>query len=391
MSAKFPYYYLLDSLDGATKEAELTGVMPLSGTKYTNDIRKGFVCERVPHITLGSIANNPEIKEGMTREEIGAAIARHAETETLYDKPYVYPEVQKIRVTGPFTMESLSPHRILATGEELPTSETDGKRDNTVAQFETLVIENLKKSGVQNTKKGERLKFDSLNPHAGQWLHATGEYTDAEGNTRRVAVSIGPEHGTVSPEQIREAAKEAVEGLGHELLIICGYAFDPHVGEEAKRYGSLTVLPTRMNADLAMGDEVLKKTGAGNLFMVFGEPEMTLHREPDDRLSVEIHGLDIYDPTTGEIRSSSTDDIACWFIDTNYNGESFFVRHAYFSGAGDPYKKLKRVLKAEIDEDAWARLYSTKSQPFPKPKTGKFAVKVINHYGDEALKIFESK
>ena len=181
----------------------------------------------------------------------------------------------------------------------------------------------------------------------------TGEYTDADGKTRRVAVSIGPEHGTVGPQQVKEAAKEAVQGVGFDLLVVCGFAFDPHVAEEAKRYGKLTVLPARMNPDLAMGDELLKKTGAGNLFMVFGEPDVEITKQKDGQIVVEINGVDVYDPTTGQIRSASTDDIACWFIDTDYNGESFFVRHAYFTGADEPYDKLKRALRAEIDEAAW--------------------------------------
>jgi adenine-specific DNA-methyltransferase len=144
-----------------------------------------------------------------------------------------------------------------------------------------------------------------------------------------------------------------------------------------------------MNPDLAMGEELLKKTGAGNLFMVFGEPDIEIKKEKGGKIVVSIHGLDVYDPTTGEIRSNTTDDIACWFIDTNYNEESFFVRHAYFTGAQEPYEKLKRALRADIDEAAWSALYSTVSRPFDPPKNGKIAVKVINHYGDEVLKVFE--
>jgi len=204
-----------------------------------------------------------------------------------------------------------------------------------------------------------------------------------------VAVSLGPEHGTVGPQQVKEAAKEAVQGVGYDTLIVCGFAFDPHVSEEVKRYGKLTVLAARMNPDLAMGDELLKKTGAGNLFMVFGEPDVRITKVKDDKLTVEIRGVDVYDPTTGEIRSSSTDDIACWFIDTDYDGESFFVRHAYFTGADEPYEKLQRALRAEIDEAAWRSLYSTTSRPFDAPTTGKIAIKVINHYGDEVLKVFD--
>ena len=385
MAAKFPYYLLADSPEGIRKEAELTGKTP-PGYKTENDIKRGFISKRVPHVTLKSIANNPDIREGMSREQIDTAIARHADTKLLYDQPYE--DGKRIRVTGPFTVESLSPHRVLTTDEDRPATETESKKQSAVGQFETMIIDNLKKSGVQNTVKNERLNFDRLEPFAGSWIHATGEYTETDGKVKRAAISIGPEHGTVGPEQVKEAAKEAVQGIGFDLLLVCGFAFDPHVSEEAKRYGKLAVLTTRMNPDLAMGDELLKKTGAGNLFMVFGEPDIELKKLSDGKFTVEIKGLDIYDPTTGQIRNNSTDDIACWFIDTNYNGESFFVRHAYFTGAGEPYEKLKRALKAEVDEAAWSALYSTKSFPFDRPKTGKIAIKVINHYGDEVLKVF---
>jgi adenine-specific DNA-methyltransferase len=385
MSARFPYYILADSPDGVKKESEITGKIPPE-YKTEGDIRKGFVYKRVPHVTLKSIANNLDIKEGMTREEIDKAIAHHAETELLYDQPY---ENNKwLRVTGPFTVESLSPHRVIAADEESPISVLEGKRDGSAGQFELMILENLKKAGVQNTIKNERLKFDRLEPYAGEWLHAEGEYTEKDGTTRRVAVCIGPEYGTVDAVLVKDAAKEAVKGIGFDLLIVCGFAFDAHVSEEATRYGTLIVLPTRMNPDLSMGDEFLKSTGAGNLFMVFGEPDVDIRRK-DDKIIVEIRGVDVYDPTTGEIRSSSTDDIACWFIDTDYNEESFFVRHAYFTGADQPYEKLQKALKAEIDEAAWASLYSTVSRPFDPPETGKIAIKVINHYGDEVLKVYE--
>jgi adenine-specific DNA-methyltransferase len=273
-----------------------------------------------------------------------------------------------------------------------PRNEEDGKRESAAGQFETMILDNLRKAGVQNTVKNERLSFDRLEPLAGTWLQASGSYTDADGKSRRVAVSVGPEHGTVGPNQVKEAAKEAVLGVGYDVLIVCGFAFDPHVSEEAKRYGKLQVLTARMNPDLSMGEELLKKTGAGNLFMVFGEPDVEIApADKEGNLKVHLNGLDVYDPTTGAIRSHSTDDIACWFIDTNYDGESFFVRHAYFTGADEPYEKLKRALKAEIDEAAWATLYSTVSRPFAQPETGKIAVKVINHYGDEVLKVFEVK
>ncbi|MBF0316563.1 MAG: site-specific DNA-methyltransferase [Nitrospirae bacterium] len=384
MSARYPYYYLADTREGIDKEAEITGKPSLSVPMTEGDIKKGFVYRRVPHVTLKSIANNPDIKEGMSRQEIDAAIARHAEMEVLYDQPYE--DKKRIRVAGPFTVESLSPHRILNTDDEAPTSETQGRKIDSNGQFVTLIIENLKKAGVQNTKISQRLIFDCLDPYAGIWIHASGKYTKND-KSMRVAVTIGPEHGTVGPELVKEAAKEAVQGVGFELLIVCGFAFDPHVSEEVKRYGNLTVLPAKMNPDLTIGDDLLKKTGTGNLFMVFGEPDMEIKTE-NEKVTVIIKGLDIYDPTTGEIRNNSTDDIACWFIDTNYNGESFFVRHAYFTGADRPYEKLKNALRTEIDETAWSSVYSTESRPFDKPETGKIAIKVINHYGDEVLKVY---
>jgi adenine-specific DNA-methyltransferase len=388
MAAKYPYYLLADSPEGIKKESELTGRMPPE-YKTDGDIRKGFVYKRVPHVTLKSIANNPDIKEGMSRKEIEAAMARYAETETLYDQPYE--DNKRIRVTGPFTVESLSPHRVLSTADENMDGTVTEQEAHKQQDFTTMILDNLRKAGVQNTVKNERLKFDRLDPYAGEWLHAEGEYTEKDGKTRRLAVCIGPEHGTVSPYVVKEAAKEAVKGVGFDLLIICGFAFDPHVSEEAKRYGKLNILITRMNPDLAMGDELLKTTGAGNLFMVFGEPDVDIKKQKDGKIAVEIKGLDVYDPTTGQIRNSSTDDIACWFIDTDYNEESFFVRHAYFTGAEEPYDKLKRALRAEIDEAAWSALYSTVSRPFDIPKTGKIAIKVINHYGDEVLKVYEVK
>jgi len=443
MSAKYPYYLLADSSEGVMKEAEVTGQLPPESRKFEHDIRKGFVYKRVPHITLKSIANNEEIDvihakwqeklepvradlnkalkqsweewqvprdlkseipnpkteieklhaqwweyRRARQKEIDDSIARHADTELLYDQPYE--DNKRIRVTGPFTVESLSPHRVLSTADENLDGTVTGQEARRQHDFVAMIIENLRKAGVQNTFKNERLKFDRLESFAGVWLHSQGEYTE-NGEQKRVAISIGPEHGTVGPQHVKEAAKEAVQGIGFDLLIVCGFAFDPHVSEEVKRYGKLTVQTARMNPDLAMGDELLKKTGAGNLFMVFGEPDMDVKKQKDGKIVVAIKGLDVYDPTTGQIRSSSTDDIACWFIDTNYNGESFFVRHAYFTGAKEPYEKLRRALRADIDEAAWSVLYSTKSRPFDSPETGKIAVKVINHYGDEVLKVFELK
>jgi adenine-specific DNA-methyltransferase len=381
MTARYPYYLLADSPEGQLKEAELSGHASATSSPSTKgDVKKGFVYERVRHVTLKSIANNPDIKEGMTREEIDASLARHTDAERLYDRPYVDPRV--VRVSGPFTVESLSPHRVLSQGADM--SDPDPMIDPDAGRFVDHIQANLRKAGVQNTVKGERLTFDRLDPWPGVYIQAAGDYTE-NGKTRTAAVCIGPEHGTVGTELVREAAKEAMKFA--DLLVMCGFAFEALVGDETSKVGRLTILKAKMNPDLEM-PELLKKTGAGNLFMVFGEPDVDI-RADDDSVIVEIRGVDVYDPTTGVIRSHSIEDIACWFIDTDYNGESFFVRHAYFLGAGDPYGKLKRALRADIDEEAWASLYRTVSRPFPKPSTGKIAMKVNNHYGDEVLKVYQ--
>ncbi len=428
MAAKYPYYLLEDSPEGLAKNADLHG-RPIPRIDTKGDIKKGFVCRRVPHVTLKSIANNPDIKPGMSRADIDAAIARHADVEVLVDQPYE--DKKRIRVAGPFTVESLSPHRVLDADLERPANEAG---DDKGAGFVPMIVDNLRAAGVQNTKKAERLVFDRLDLHPGQWLHAEGEYLESDKQLRHVAISIGPEHGTVGEEHVKEAAKEAVKGAGFDLVLVCGFAFDAHALAAAaefaplpsagegqprsggvrgpdhafattvgvKQVGKLPVLLVRMNPDLAMGDELLKKTGAANLFMTFGEPDIEVRVRGDGQLEVEVRGLDVYDPTTGQIRSSqkldpttgqlvankeSVADIACWFLDTDYNEEAFFVRHAYFLGADEPYEKLKKALRAEIDEAAWSALYAATSRPFARPKGGRIAVKVINHYGDEVLKV----
>ena len=440
MSASYPYYLLADSPEGYQKENELSGVPQESITSrkahFGNDLRHGFVYERVPHITLKSIANNEEIdliydrwqqvleplreKINLTagthyeewemplpmemdptpddyngwlsqwwqgkrarQAEIDASIARRADTELLYDKPYE--DRKRVRVTGPFTVESLSPHRVLSSAAERPESEKLAERLEGGGKFEQMILENLRTAGVQNTRKSERLNFIRLESYAGSYLQASGEYQAGSGS-KRVAVCIGPEHGTVTADLIREAAKEAMQGIGFDLLVVLGFAFDPHVSEEIKQYGRLKVFPARINPDLMMGD-LLKKTKNANLFTAYGEPDVELH-QVGDKLKLKLKGVDIFDPTTGEIRSSKPEEIACWFIDDNYNEESFFVRQAYFTGWDDPYKKLSRTLRSEVDPDAWEMLYKEESEAFDRPESGKIAVKVINDYGDEVLKVF---
>lgn len=437
MGSKYPYYYLRDSKHGQVKEAKISG--STFTTKATfNNIKHGFVYERAPHITSSLVANNAEIdviydnfqekleplrqqlneamgtnweeweipreldkgapetaqkahaawwKQRIARQkEIDASIAAKADFEYLYDKPYE--DKSKIRVAGPFTVESLSPHRMLGVDEEgEPFDQLAAEDPETYGEahdFAQLILQNLEKAGVQQKDKEDRIQFDTLTPWPGHFINAEGRYTESDGTSRRAGIFIGPEYGSVSRTDLVEAAREAGDA-GFDLLIACAFNYDAHSAEFSK-LGRIPVLKARMNADLHMAGD-LAATGAGNLFVVFGEPDIDLLQTEDGQLQVQVKGVDIFDPKTGKVRSDDTDGIACWFVDTNYNGEMFFVRHAYFLGANDPYDSLKRSLKAEIDEEAWESLYGDTSRPFDKPETGRIAVKIINHLGDEVMKV----
>lgn len=443
MSARYPWYLLADSSDGRAKEGELQK-RTLPDTPVQNDIRQGFVYERVPHITLKSIANNPLIDDIWEKwqavleplraalnqatdnaweewqiprqlpagtltaakephekwweariarqSEIDASIAARADVEYLYDKPYT--DNARVRVAGPFTVESLSPHRVLPASEEELIDLIDaaeGKRSAADADlagqdFAAIVIDYLKSEGVKQQDKCDRISFDSLTPWPGNFVGACGTFIEGDnGPERRAAILIGPEYGTVGRQDIIAAAREAVDAR-FDVLIACAFNFDAH-SSELGSLGSLKILKARINPDMHMSKE-LKNTGRGNMFVVFGEPDVEILDGGGSEIRVKVNGVDVFDPNTGDIRSSDTKGIAAWFVDTDYNEESFFVRHAYFLGANDPYKSLKTALQAEIDEDAWATLYSDTSRPFPRPAGGRIAVKVINHFGDEVMKVF---
>ncbi len=438
MGARYPFYLLSDSPDGAKKKAEAYGSsFAPQGLAFQHNVRHGFVYEGVPHITLKSIANNAEIdviwetwqktleplREQLNaavksswqeweipreadakwseaarklhaawweariarQREIDASIAAKAEFEYLYDKPYE--DKKKVRVAGPFTVESLSPHRVLGVDEndELIDTADEGSPDYLHKKtFPEMILENLRSAGVQQAHKAGRISFTSLVPWPGHMVCAEGRYPEGDGE-KRAAIFIGPEFGTVQRADLVSAAREAGDG-GFDVLIACAFNYDAHA-TEFNKLGRIPVLKARMNADLHMAED-LKNTGKGNLFVIFGEPDLTLIPERDGQYRVKINGVDVFHPQTGEVISSEPDNIACWFIDTDYNEESFFVRHAYFLGANDPYSALKTTLKAEINEAAWTSLHSDTSRPFPKPNSGRIAVKVINHLGDEVMKVF---
>lgn len=438
MGARYPYYLLADSREGQIKEGEVTRTAP-SSQPTRGSIRQGFVYERVPHITLKSIANNAEIdviwekwQETLEplrdqlnvalgkqwqeweipretaadwstaakklhagwweariarQKEIDASIAAKAEFEYLYDRPYQ--DNKKVRVAGPFTVESLSPHRVLGVDEndDLIDHVAESHEEYAAKQsFPQMILENLRTAGVQQAHREDRITFTALDPWPGSFVCGAGRYVESDSGTeKRAAIFIGPEFGTVTRPDLVEAAREAAES-GFDVLIACAFNYEAHASE-LKKLGAIPVLKARMNADLHMAED-LKNTGKGNLFVIFGEPDIEIQDAKDGQIAVKVNGVDVFDPSTGEVRSDGADGIACWFIDTDYNEESFFVRHAYFLGANDPYSALKTTLKAEIDADAWATLNSDTSRPFPKPKSGRIAVKVINHLGDEVMKVF---
>ncbi len=329
------------------------------------------------------------------QREIDASIAAKADQEFLYDKPYE--DKNTVRVAGPFTVESLSPHRVLAVDQDDElidpnltksgsSKDTLSDRSSEEAEFANVILENLKVAGVQQAHKENKINFTTITGWPGDYICAEGRYLEGESETeKRAGIFIGPEFGTVSRADLVAATREAGDA-GFDVLISCAFNYDAHSAEFTK-LGRIPVLKARMNADLHMAD-TLKNTGAGNLFVIFGEPDIDIDDVEGGQIQVKIHGIDVFHPQSGEVRSSNPDEIACWFIDTDYNEESFFVRHAYFLGASDPYKSLKTTLKAEIDEEVWESLYSDTSRPFDKPKSGRIAVKVINHLGDEVMKVF---
>lgn len=437
MGARYPYYFLADSPDGQAKEAELLGRVA-SGAPTHGSIRHGFVYERAPGVTSSVVANNAEIdviwddyetrleplrrqlnaalekkweeweipRESDTKwptkakelhaawweqriarqKAIDASIAAKADFEYLYDRPYE--DRKRVRVAGPFTVETLSPHRVLAVNEDEDLIETSASNEadlRDAQDFVQIILDNLKISGVQQAHKGDKIVFISLAPWPGNYICAEGRFSDADGSEKRAGIFIGPEFGTVTREDLVAAAREAGDAT-FDVLIACAFSYDAHSADFGK-LGRIRVLKARMNADLHMAED-LKNTGKGNLFVIFGEPDIQILDAASKRIRVKVNGVDVFHPSTGEVRSNGPDEIACWFIDTDYNEESFFVRHAYFLGANDPYKALKTTLKAEINEEAWESLHSDTSRPFEKPESGRIAVKVINHLGDEVMKVF---
>ena len=469
MGAKYPAFLLKDSREGQEQMEKEGWANPRADPLYHRDIAQGFVCERVPHITLRAIANNPAIdtlydrhqpavedalaalnaamraapppapfevgqggrkgtkiaftedgeaempsgemapagglmewevpreapggwpadlldafwKARITRQRaIDEAIERKGredDYEVLHDKPFE--EKKKVRVAGPFTVESLSPHRTPVTDEDGELLEEAQDQSAESDAFRTAVLDNLLKAGIHQAGREDRIAFDGMTPWPGELVTAKAIYAEGD-DVRTAAIFLGPEYGTVTRPDLVQAATEAADA-GCDVLVACGFSFASDAGAMHK-LGRIRILHARMNSDLHMAGEL--KAGGGNLFAVFGEPDIVLH-EDGDKLRVEIEGVNVFRPATGEVVTASAGEIACWFVDTDYSGDAFFVRQAYFPGADVPYKSIKSALKADVDAEAWDSLKRTTSRPFPRPKSGRIAVKVINHLGDEVMQV----
>jgi adenine-specific DNA-methyltransferase len=316
------------------------------------------------------------------QRDVDVSIAAASETEYLVDRPYE--DKKRVRVAGPFTVESASPNRMVGfDGSEATMGLPPEASSDAEQRFVEMALEQLRQSGVQQPQKTAKVTFDSVHPFAGRLICAEGSFVDEAGQARRAAILVGPEFGSVGAAEIASAATEAASGR-FDMLVACAFHFDADSSSDDTRH-ALPVLKARMNADLHMAAD-LKNNGRGNLFVVFGEPDIELKRV-GELVQVSVRGIDIFRPSTGTVETHQPDDIACWFVDTDYNGEHFIVRQAYFLGQEDPYESLRRTLKAEISEEAWATVYRSESRPFAAPSKGRIAVKVINHLGDEVTKV----
>jgi adenine-specific DNA-methyltransferase len=373
-------------------------------------VGSGFVYKTVPHITLKSIANNPEIREGMTREEIDAAIARHAPQETLYDQPQV--DRKKKRVSGPFTVEAV-PAPAVKSVEEILESKPQPADTSITRSGETLRQaewrDELLRTGIR-AKAGQQIRFARLEPLPGtRWLHADGETRPSdegadsvrEGGTayapQRIAVSFGPEHAPLEQRQVAQTIEEAQTLVPQpKLIVFAAFQFDPEASKDIDeiKWPGVTLLKAQMNADL-LTDDLKKKRASNESFWLIGQPDVEVERvtegEDQGKYRVSVHGFDYYNTKTGGIESGGSDKIAVWLLDTDYDGRSLYPRQVFFpmAGANEGWAKLARNLKAEIDEDLVEAYRGTMSLPFESGENRRIAVKIVDDRGIESLKVVE--
>jgi adenine-specific DNA-methyltransferase len=390
MTATFPFYTLYQSEEGERAVAERKGKpgdyeivkereksQPLRGC----DVRYGFVYKRVPHITLGSIANNEPSEE-----------------ETLYDQPTE--DKKRLRVAGPFTVETLQNYEPTSP-EELSRQREDVEE---LAGFEDTVFEHLKSAGIKTGDKAANAVFTRIERLSSAELHAEGFY-GTNGGEKKAYLHIGPKFGTVSKQAVTEAIKACRDKRDADWLLILGFAFESGITELSRNFGSFQVSIVRMHDDL-LQEGLLKRDKKAASFVTIGEPDIRLNRD-GDTATVEIVGLDIYDPIRDEVKSRDVHDINYWMLDDNYDGSNFVVRQVFFCGGdkdefedwkkglsslavASSKKKAEQTLKIDIDDEAFANAYGHKSRPFSVKKGQKIAVRVISQFGEETTKVLSA-
>jgi adenine-specific DNA-methyltransferase len=413
--------------------------------------RGGFFYKTVPHVTLKSIAQNAKIDEiydehhrdveplraelnnllGQKWEEwevpreagedwpaearkvheqwwagrrrrqqaIDDEIGRAAPQETLYDQPEV--ERGVVRVAGPYTVEGIPvpagaevPEGALAPGERDDDLSRRGRGEGRVADpagdHVATLVELLRRDGV-TFPGGKKLAVPGIRAvKSGGFLHAEAEVA-VNGDKQLVAFSFGPRYGPVTFHQVEEAIREAAAG-GYGLLVFAGFGFEAEVTTfvESQPRPGLRLELANVCPDVLVGD-LLKTTRGSQLFTVFGQPDVDVHPSHGKTWVAELRGVDTYDPTTGEVKSSRGRDVAAWFLDHDYDGRTFCVCQAFFPGGDNPWAKLGRALRGVIDEEAFARMRGTKSAPFRPGDHNRVAVKVIDFRGNEVIKVVELK
>ncbi len=382
-------------------------------------VGSGFKYKTVPHVTLGSIANNPEIEEGMTRAHIDASIARHAPQETLYDQPHV--DRGKARVTGPFTVEAVPAPMVKPIDdvedevagahpdEALPADQSIARSGETLRQDDWR--NELLKAGIRG-KAGQHISFARLEPLPGaRWLHAEGETRpDVAGaiqvrdegtafNAERILVSFGPDHSPLEQRQVELAIEEAQTLVPRpKIIVFAAFQFDPEAAKDIDEtnWPGIQLLKAQMNADLLTED--LKRNRTSNeSFWLIGQPDIEVERiaegEDADKMRISVKGFDYYNTKTGDLESGGEDRIALWMLDPDYDGRSLFPRQVFFpmANAKEGWVKLAKNLKAEIDQALIEAYRGTVSLPFELGEHGRAAVKIVDDRGIESLKIVKLK
>lgn len=393
MTATFPYYHLHSDVNVEKSHIDQSKIkkkiLPKPDNEQEGDLRQGFVYEEVPHITLKSLANDEP-----------------PATETLYDKPFE--DKKKLRVAGPFTVETLQNFEPI-TPQQLPELQEDPQENQ---DFEARVFEHLRSAGVKNGIKNEMAKFIRVERLSSEIIHAEGFYKDKEQRERKAYIYIGPKFGTVSRQAVNNAIKECRNLGDADWLIILGFSFESDIKNEniTMNVGNFIVTKVRMHDDL-MQDGLLKKDKKAGSFITIGEPDVRLKKYDDvenqsNLYQVEIAGLDIYDPIKDVVKSRNVQDIAFWMLDDEYDGSNFVVKQVFFCGGNkDEFKKWQKglsdlamnstrrkaeaTLKIEIDEEAFDRLYGFQSHPIALAEGQKVAVRVISQFGEESMKVID--